>query len=93
MSTEPRQHVTIDSFTRPSSPVSTLHGKQVDYKSQVTQELWHKNHIETVTDVALYCDFYHLQLLLLLVLLHPFNGLFSRTTCHQKRKPFWILLE
>ena len=26
---------------------------------------------------------------------HPFNGLFSRTTCvslHQKGKPFWILL-
>jgi len=35
-------------------------------------------------------------LLLLLLLLHPFNGLFSRTTCvrqHQKGKPFWILLE
>jgi len=31
-----------------------------------------------------------------LLLLHPFNGLFSRTTCvsrHQKGKPFWILLE
>ena len=29
-------------------------------------------------------------------LLHPFNGLFSRTTWaswHQKGKPFWILLE
>ena len=29
-------------------------------------------------------------------LLHPFNGFFSRTTlisCHQKGKPFWILLE
>jgi len=28
--------------------------------------------------------------------LHPFNGLFSRTTLvrqHQKGKPFWILLE
>jgi len=34
--------------------------------------------------------------LLLLLLLHPFNGLFSRTTWvgrHQKGKPFWILLE
>jgi len=33
---------------------------------------------------------------LLLLLLHPFNGLFSRTTSvsqHQKGKPFWILLE
>jgi len=33
---------------------------------------------------------------LLLLLLHPFNSLFSRTTwiCgHQKGKPFWILLE
>jgi len=32
----------------------------------------------------------------LLLLLHPFNGLFSRTTSvgrHQKGKPFWILLE
>jgi len=32
----------------------------------------------------------------LLILLHPFNGTFSRTTwvsLHQKRKPFWILLE
>jgi len=32
----------------------------------------------------------------LLLLLHPFNGLFSRTTWvsrHQKGKPFWILLE
>ena len=31
-----------------------------------------------------------------LLLLHPFNGLFSRTTWvswHQKGKPFWILLE
>ena len=30
------------------------------------------------------------------LLLHPFNGLFSRTTWvsrHQKGKPFWILLE
>jgi len=30
------------------------------------------------------------------ILLHPFNGLFSRTTWvsqHQKGKPFWILLE
>ena len=36
------------------------------------------------------------DVLLLLLLLHPFNGLFSRTTwvCqHQKGKPFWILLE
>jgi len=33
---------------------------------------------------------------LLLVILHPFNGLFSRTTWvsrHQKGKSFWILLE
>jgi len=33
---------------------------------------------------------------LLLLLLHPFNGLFSMTTWisrHQKGKPFWILLE
>jgi len=32
----------------------------------------------------------------LLPLLHPFNGLFSRTTWvsrHQKGKQFWILLE
>jgi len=32
----------------------------------------------------------------ILTLLHPFNGLFSRTTWvsqHQKGKPFWILLE
>ena len=32
----------------------------------------------------------------LLLLLHPFNGLFSRTTWvsrHQKDKSFWILLE
>jgi len=31
-----------------------------------------------------------------LLLLHPFNGLFSKTTWvsqHQKGKPFWILLE
>jgi len=30
------------------------------------------------------------------LLLHSFNGLFSTTTwvsCHQKGKPFWILLE
>ena len=36
----------------------------------------------------------HMKLLLLL--LHLFNGLFSRTTWlgwHQKGKPFWILLE
>jgi len=34
--------------------------------------------------------------MLLLLLLHPFNGLFSKTTWvsqHQKGKPFWILLE
>ena len=61
MSTEPRQQVTIASFTRPSSPVAPPRGKQVDYKSQVKHELWHENHIETVTDVALYFDFYHLQ--------------------------------
>jgi len=33
---------------------------------------------------------------LLSLLLHPFNGLFSRTTWvsrHQKSKPFWILLK
>jgi len=33
---------------------------------------------------------------LLLLLLHLFNGFFSRTTCisrHQKGKPFWILVE
>jgi len=33
---------------------------------------------------------------LVLLLLHPFNGIFSRTTWvsgHQKGKPFWILLE
>jgi len=37
-----------------------------------------------------------LLLLLLLPVLHPFNGLFSRTTWvsrHQKGKSFWILLE
>jgi len=31
-----------------------------------------------------------------LLLLHPFNGLFSRTTWiswHETGKPFWILLE
>jgi len=36
------------------------------------------------------------KLLLLLLLLHPFSGLFSRTTWvsrHQKGKPFWILQE
>ena len=36
------------------------------------------------------------KLLLLLLLLHPFNGLFSRTTWvgrHQKGKPFRILLQ
>jgi len=35
-------------------------------------------------------------LLLPLLLLYPFDGLFSKTTCvsrHQKGKPFWILLE
>jgi len=35
-------------------------------------------------------------MVLLLLLLHPFNGLFSRTTWvswHQKGKPLWILLE
>jgi len=34
--------------------------------------------------------------MLLLLLLHPFNGLFSRTTWvswYQKDKLFWILLE
>jgi len=34
--------------------------------------------------------------MLLLLLLHPFNGLFSKTTWvsqHQKGKPFWFLLE
>jgi len=33
---------------------------------------------------------------LLLLLLHPFNGLFSSSTWvsrHQKGKPFWILLQ
>jgi len=38
-------------------------------------------------------DFYHTHTT---PLLHPFNGLFSRTTWvsrHQKGKPFWILLE
>jgi len=33
---------------------------------------------------------------LLLLLLHPFNGLFATTTWvsrHQKGKPFWILME
>jgi len=33
---------------------------------------------------------------LLLLLLHPLNGLYGRTTWvswHQKGKPFWILLE
>jgi len=37
-----------------------------------------------------------LDAVLLVLLLHPFNGLFSRTTSvsrHQKGKPFWILLE
>ena len=37
-----------------------------------------------------------LTLDLLVLLVHPFNGLFSRTTYvrrHQKGKPFWILLE
>jgi len=36
------------------------------------------------------------HIVLLLLLLHPFNSLFSRTTWvsrHQKGKPFWILLE
>jgi len=35
-------------------------------------------------------------ILLLLQLLHPFNGLFSRTTWvsqHQKGKPFWVAVE
>jgi len=38
----------------------------------------------------------YILLLLVLLLLHPFNGLFPRTTWvrqHQKGKPFWILLE
>jgi len=36
------------------------------------------------------------SIILLLLLLHPFNSLFSRTTWvswHQKGKPLWILLE
>jgi len=36
------------------------------------------------------------QILWELLLLHPFNGIFSRTTWvsrHQKGKPVWILLE
>ena len=39
---------------------------------------------------------YIFSIKLQLLLLHPFNGLFSRTTWvsqHQKGKPFWILLE
>jgi len=38
----------------------------------------------------------HLLFISTTLLLHPFNGLFSRTawiTRHQKGKPFWILLE
>jgi len=38
----------------------------------------------------------HTKLLLLLLLLHPFNSPFFRTTWvsrHPKGKPFWILLE
>ena len=41
------------------------------------------------------CPTYILLLLLLLLVLHPFNGFFSKTTRvsrHQKGKPFWILL-
>ena len=51
-----------------------------------------RNKIGQFRDILL--SAYHLGLLLLL--LHPFNGLFSRTTWiswHQKGKPFWILLE
>jgi len=43
-----------------------------------------------------YHIFTRCQLLLLLLLLHPFNGLFPRTTWvnrHQKGEPFWILLK
>jgi len=48
-----------------------------------------------------WCDGYNLRSSstshrILLLLLHLFNGLFSRTTWvsrHQKNKPFWILLE
>jgi len=45
---------------------------------------------------TLKCKFKGYILLLLLRLLHPFNGLFSRTTWvsrHQKDRPVWILME
>jgi len=46
--------------------------------------------------VRVMCLVLHKGKQLLLLLLHPFNGLFSRTTWvsqHQKGKPFWILLQ
>jgi len=49
----------------------------------------------TVVRSAVYKSYYLLTYLLLLEL-HLFNGLFSRTTWvsrHQKGNPFWILLE
>jgi len=42
------------------------------------------------------CNHLQIQPGVLLLLLHPFSGLFSRTTWvgrHQNGKPFWILLE
>ena len=50
----------------------------------------------SVTYIVTVCYIVTLHtLLLLLLLLHPFNGLFRTTwvSRHQKGKPFWILLE
>ena len=52
--------------------------------------------VDSIYMVCSLCFYKVKYLLLLLLLLHPFNGLFSRTiwvSRHQKGKPFWILLE
>jgi len=76
--------------------MSTVQQRQHGDTQATGCESWSRKHWDPVVLWENGCIKHQPYELLLLLLLHLFNGLFSRTTWasrHQKGKPFWILLE
>jgi len=75
--------------------MSTTLGKHQLTEQTVTDLCQDEETVHAEQEVNLQVD-KNIQIHELLLLLHPFDGLFSRTTWvsrHQKDKPFWILME
>ena len=81
---------TCSSKSQSSSELSTPYKSTGHKRLKLTNTNNNKITPANTTNIQLQYTYY------ILLLLHPFNGLFSGTTWvsqHKKGKPFWILLE